>query len=77
MELPQIVASIIFLGSIVLVITGWIDSLIALWNHRDDPPGVMIVQAFSSLTECHLDLLASDYSGYFESPNTRFWPLWS
>ena len=29
MELIQIVASIIFLGSIVLVITGWIDSLIA------------------------------------------------
>jgi Na+/H+ antiporter NhaD/arsenite permease-like protein len=29
MELLQIVASIIFLGSIVLVITGWIDSLIA------------------------------------------------
>ncbi len=29
MELIQIVASIIFLGSIVLVITGWIDSVIA------------------------------------------------
>jgi Na+/H+ antiporter NhaD/arsenite permease-like protein len=29
MELLQIVASIIFLGSIVLVITGWIDSVIA------------------------------------------------
>ena len=29
MELLQIVTSIIFLGSIILVITGWIDSLIA------------------------------------------------
>ena len=29
MELIQIVASVIFLGSIVLVITGWIDSVIA------------------------------------------------
>ena len=29
MELVQIIASIIFLGSIVLVITGWIDSVIA------------------------------------------------
>ena len=39
MESLQMLASIIFLGSIVLVITGWIDSVIAamIGDHCDGP----------------------------------------
>jgi Na+/H+ antiporter NhaD/arsenite permease-like protein len=45
MELLQIVASVIFLGSIVLVITGWIDSVIAALL------GVILMILFGLMTE--------------------------
>jgi Na+/H+ antiporter NhaD/arsenite permease-like protein len=45
MELLQIIASIIFLGSIVLVITGWIDSVIAAML------GIIIMILFGVMTE--------------------------
>ncbi len=45
MELLQIVASIIFLGSIVLVITGWIDSVIAAML------GIIAMILFGVMTE--------------------------
>ncbi|MGZ3606229.1 MAG: SLC13 family permease, partial [Thermodesulfobacteriota bacterium] len=45
MEWLQIVASIIFLGSIVLVITGWIDSVIAAIL------GIIVMIFFGVMTE--------------------------
>jgi uncharacterized membrane protein YjjP (DUF1212 family) len=45
MELIQIIASIIFLGSIVLVITGWIDSVIAAIL------GIVVMILFGVMTE--------------------------
>ncbi len=45
MEWLQIVANIIFLGSIVLVITGWIDSVIAAIL------GIIIMILFGVMTE--------------------------
>jgi len=45
MELIQIIASIIFLGSIVLVITGWIDSVIAALI------GIILMILFGVMTE--------------------------
>ena len=45
MELLQIIASIIFLGSIVLVITGWIDSVIAAIL------GIIVMILFGVMTE--------------------------
>ena len=45
MELVQIIASIIFLGSIVLVITGWIDSVIAAIL------GIIVMILFGVMTE--------------------------
>jgi Na+/H+ antiporter NhaD/arsenite permease-like protein len=45
MELLQIAASIIFLGSIVLVITGWIDSVIAAML------GIIVMILFGVMTE--------------------------
>ena len=45
MELVQIIASIIFLGSIVLVITGWIDSVIAALI------GIILMILFGVMTE--------------------------
>jgi len=70
MELLQIVASIIFLGSIVLVITGWIDSLIAaiLGVIAMILFGVMTeVQAFQSVDWNVILILLSIWiiSGYF------------
>jgi Na+/H+ antiporter NhaD/arsenite permease-like protein len=47
MELLQIAASIIFLGSIILVITGWIDSVIAALL------GIIIMILFGVMTETH------------------------
>jgi Na+/H+ antiporter NhaD/arsenite permease-like protein len=45
MEWLQIVASLIFLGSIVLVITGWIDSVIAAIL------GIIVMILFGVMTE--------------------------
>ena len=45
MEWLQIVASLIFLGSIVLVITGWIDSVIAAIL------GIVVMILFGVMTE--------------------------
>jgi Na+/H+ antiporter NhaD/arsenite permease-like protein len=45
MELLQVIASIIFLGSIILVITGWIDSVIAAML------GIIIMILFGVMTE--------------------------
>jgi len=70
MEWLQIVASIIFLGSIVLVITGWIDSVIAaiLWIIIMIFFGVMTeVQAFQFVDWNVILILFSIWiiSGYF------------
>src|SRR5512136_605941 len=45
MELLQIIASVVFLGSIVLVITGWIDSVIAAIL------GIIVMILFGVMTE--------------------------
>src|SRR5512136_3359674 len=45
MELLQIIASVVFLGSIILVITGWIDSVIAALL------GITIMILFGVMTE--------------------------
>ena len=45
MELVQIIATVIFLGSIVLVITGWIDSVIAAIL------GIIVMILFGVMTE--------------------------